>query len=74
MNWDPSSVALLLSQGGDLEAEDSRGRTPLLWALERHDAAIASQLVLKGANFRVKSHAGDAALKLACRLISIPLV
>jgi ankyrin repeat protein len=42
-------VAVLLSKGADLEADDDRGRTPLHYAAEAGHAQIVSLLLSKGA-------------------------
>ena len=53
---DPDAVAIALRQGADIEARDSRARTPLLLAVENDHVAAARPLVAFGADPNV----GDA--------------
>ncbi|KAF7118130.1 hypothetical protein CNMCM5793_007523 [Aspergillus hiratsukae] len=55
-------VALLIEKKADLEISDMHGRTPLLNAAKRGDAAMVQLLLDKGANTRSTDNMGQTAL------------
>lgn len=60
----PHLAALLLAHGAKLEAKDSIGRTPLMYAAERGDVAMCKFLLDKGANANAREDDGGTALQL----------
>jgi len=58
-------VELLLERGAVLDAADNRGRTALMIAAERGDAAVVETLVMRGADRRLCDKTGKTARDLA---------
>jgi ankyrin repeat protein len=58
-------VDLLISRGAAVDAADNRGRTALMTAAERGDAAVVETLVGRGAGRVLHDKAGKAACDLA---------
>jgi ankyrin repeat protein len=48
----------LLEKGADVQAKNSDGRTPLLWACEKGLAEVALSLLEKGADAQAKNSDG----------------
>ncbi len=53
---------LLLKSGVDLEKPDSRGWTPLQWAVDRHQSQLVSLLVEAGVNVNTKDQSFETPL------------
>jgi uncharacterized protein len=58
-------TALLIDRGAAIDAADNRGRTALMMAAERGDAAVAATLVARGADRARRDKAGKTACDLA---------
>jgi ankyrin repeat protein len=58
-------VELLIARGAAINAADNRGRTALMIAAERGDAAVVETLVMRGADGAVRDRAGKTARDLA---------
>lgn len=54
-------IDVLLDMGGDIEAADPRGHTPLMLALEARNVEAAEALKRRGANLSAKAHDGATA-------------
>ncbi|XP_057417370.1 ADP-ribosylation factor GTPase-activating protein AGD1-like isoform X2 [Lotus japonicus] len=65
LNSDVGMVELLLQHGADINACDSRGRTPLHYCIIRGNTKAAKALIIRGANSRVADKEGNTPLKLA---------
>lgn len=52
-------IDLLISAGADLNAQDSFGVTPVMSAVGRGDFEIAYYLLERGADYRIKTEAGE---------------
>jgi len=63
----PEAVNLLLNAGGQIDAQDYRGFTPLMLAIgtDRYDRRTVNMLVAHGADQRLKNHMGETALDWA---------
>jgi len=59
------AVEALIRRGADLEATDRHGDTPLCYALQMKNPAIAEQLLAAGAETRVRGWRGRTPLSLA---------
>ncbi len=58
-------VELLVARGAVIDAADNRGRTALMIAAERGDAAVVETLILRGADRALRDMAGKTARDLA---------
>jgi ankyrin repeat protein len=68
MKGDRDAVRALLKQGADVSAAQGDGMTPLHWAAERGDAAMAEMLLYAGANIAAVTRIGQyTPLHLAAR-------
>jgi len=68
MKGDREAVRSLLKQGADVSAAQGDGMTPLHWAAERGDAALAEMLLYAGANVAAVTRIGQyTPLHLASR-------
>lgn len=68
MKGDREAVRALLKQGADVSAAQGDGMTPLHWAAERGDAAMAEMLLYAGANVAAVTRIGQyTPLHLASR-------
>ena len=69
---------MLLMRGGDINATDAKGYTPLLVAVEFHHDDLAVVLLQRGANALVCNHAKCSALHIAalrgCKTVIVPLL
>ncbi|MCA1641732.1 MAG: ankyrin repeat domain-containing protein [Acidobacteria bacterium] len=65
---DVDDVNFLLSAGAAVNATDSEGWTPLMWATVKGYAEIARALLAAGADVHVKNNKGWTALRLAVSL------
>jgi cytohesin len=63
-----SKVKSLLKKGAQLQAKDSKGRTPLHLAVIKNHYRVVKYLVSKGASLQAKDRKGRTALTLARRL------
>jgi ankyrin repeat protein len=63
----PAAVRLLLAAGAEVNARDSRGMTPLMFAVASEDEniEIIRMLVAKGADVNARSESGETALDWA---------
>ncbi|KAL8727199.1 MAG: hypothetical protein Q9181_005801 [Wetmoreana brouardii] len=61
------TIPLLIQQGFDVNSEDPRGETPLMYACRKGKDAAASQLLERGASVNVRSFSGSTALFEAVR-------
>ncbi|CAK8579096.1 unnamed protein product [Lathyrus sativus] len=68
---DAGMVDLLLQYGADINACDSRGRTPLHYCITRGKPAAAKVLLVRGANPHVADKEGHTPLKLASEADSL---
>jgi ankyrin repeat protein len=64
---DVAKVVELLNRGADVNASDSRDRTPLHFAAFKRYAEIASLLLKHGADVNARDDAGDTPLHYAAR-------
>ncbi|TDK39550.1 ankyrin repeat domain-containing protein [Rhizobium deserti] len=63
---DPAPVAEVVAAGGNLEARDKDGRTPLLVNMTEPDREdVIEALIEAGANVNARSHDGKTALAMA---------
>src|SRR5262245_48778261 len=75
MKGDRDAVRTLLKQGADVSAAQGDGMTPLHWAAERGDAAMAEMLLYAGANVSAVTRIGQyTPLHLASRAGSATVV
>src|SRR5689334_25369214 len=75
MRGDRDAVRALLKQGADVGAAHGDGMTPLHWAADRGDAAMAEMLIYAGANVAAVTRIGHyTPLHLASRAGSAPVV
>ncbi|KAL7755373.1 hypothetical protein ACKLNR_014471 [Fusarium oxysporum f. sp. zingiberi] len=58
-------VKLLLEKGANVEVNDNRGCTPLLWAAAEGHEAVVKLLLEKGANVEAKDNCGRTPLQVA---------
>jgi ankyrin repeat protein len=58
-------VELLIARGAAVDAADNRGRTAMMMAAERDDAAVVAALVSHGADRALRDKAGKTACDLA---------
>ena len=58
-------VALLIAHGAAIDAADNRGRTALMIAAERGDAAVVENLIMHGADRARRDKAGKTVCDLA---------
>ena len=58
-------VALLIAHGAAIDAADNRGRTALMIAAERGDAAVVETLIMHGADRARRDKAGKTVCDLA---------
>ncbi|XP_068470747.1 ADP-ribosylation factor GTPase-activating protein AGD1-like isoform X2 [Phaseolus vulgaris] len=65
LTGDIGMVELLLQLGADINASDSRGRTPLHCCILRGQTAAAKSLILRGANIYIADKEGNTPVKLA---------
>lgn len=68
------TMQVLLDVGADVNSEDSEGRTPIFWILDRSDfdhlSASKVELLLRyGARLDLHSHNGSCAFDLALRMV-----
>lgn len=68
------TMQVLLDVGADVNSEDSEGRTPIFWILNRRDfdhlSASQVELLLRyGARLDLHSHNGSCAFDLALRMV-----
>lgn len=70
---DPAVVQALVDAGADLEARDSAGSTPLLYAAQNQNSAIIKVLIEAGADITATQEGGATPLHLAA-LHSTPAV
>jgi ankyrin repeat protein len=56
---------LLIQRGAPIDATDNRGRTALMMAAERGDAAVVEALVMRGADRYLRDNTGKTASDLA---------
>ncbi|XP_058731918.1 ADP-ribosylation factor GTPase-activating protein AGD3-like isoform X1 [Vicia villosa] len=68
---DAGMVDLLLQYGADINACDSRGRTPLHYCITRGKPAAAKVLLVRGGNPNVADKEGHTPLKLASETDSL---
>jgi len=61
-----SAVRTLIAQKADVNAPDADGSTPLHWAAQRDDVAMADALIAAGANVKAKTRYNVTPLSLAC--------
>jgi serine/threonine protein kinase/ankyrin repeat protein len=61
-----TSIALL-DAGCDVDAADSKGRTPLMYAVAFDRSKVVDLLLKRGANVDAKDHYGDSALSWAMK-------
>lgn len=65
----------MTAAGGDIDAKDGTGCTPLHWAFERNvDAETVKALLAAGALPSISDHKGDTVLHFAAREGSLPAV
>jgi ankyrin repeat protein len=57
----------LLNAGGDLNAADNKGRTPLIYAVASERSAVVKLLLKRGANINARDHSGESALDWAIK-------
>jgi ankyrin len=63
-----ATVRALLSGGADPNAREGKGeQTALMWAIAEHHAAVAEELVKRGADISARSKAGFTALMFAAQ-------
>src|SRR5215470_2849791 len=58
-------VELLMKHGAAIDAADNRGRTALMFAADRGDAAVVETLVIRGAERALRDKTGKTACDLA---------
>lgn len=63
----PETIQMLIDARADVNARDSRGMTPLMFAVasENQDLAVVEMLIANGAEVNVRSEAGETALDCA---------
>lgn len=61
------AVAAALEQGASVDARDTRGKTPLMWAVQAGDLALVRQLDASGADPTLSTDSGDTALMYAAQ-------
>lgn len=71
---DRDVVKFLKAQGGDLEASDQKGNTPLIIAVSSQNHRLAHHLVEQGADVNATNRAGDTPLALAEKLGAMELI
>jgi ankyrin repeat protein len=57
----------LLNAGGDVNAADNKGRTPLIYAVASERSAVVKLLLKRGANINARDHNGESALDWAIK-------
>ena len=60
-----STVEFMLKTGASVDAEDSKGRTPLLWASFKGHVGVVETLLKAGASIDARHHEGDTSLYFA---------
>jgi ankyrin repeat protein len=73
-NDEQNTVAALLQQGVDVNVRDEDGTTPLAWAVNLSNLAMAELLLNKGANSGLTNELGIGPLSLAITNGFIPMV
>jgi ankyrin repeat protein len=56
---------LLINKGANINAKDSKSRTPLMIAAEKGYIEIVKPLINRGADVNVRRHDGETALGIA---------
>ena len=62
---DAKTAKFLIQHGADVEAKDTLGQTPLMWAAKRGNPDVAGCLIENGAKLEAKGKNGSTALYLA---------
>jgi ankyrin repeat protein len=60
-------VAQAIARGGDVDALDREGRTPLFYAAKDGDSAVAMELIRQGANVNAQDKGLETPLHFAAR-------
>lgn len=60
-------MALLIERGGDVDATDAKGRTPLFLAIQNGAADVAEFLIVLGADVSICNLKGKSPLDAATR-------
>ena len=74
MKGDASAVQKLISQGEDINAKDSKGKTALMYAAEKGQAETARILIDAAADVNAKDNDGKTALMYAAESNNLEIV
>ncbi len=66
-NYDIEFIKLIIENGADINADDEKGNTPLMFACLMQKKAIVKLLINNKVEINSQAYYGDTALKLSCQ-------